>query len=146
MKLVDTNILIYAINRAEPLHTQAHGWLDRSLTGAETVAFAWQSLLSFVRISTHPAVFEQPLTSDQALDIVDLWLSQPVAMIVEPTPQHRDVLRRLLSEAGVAGNLVNDVHLAALAIEHGATLYSFDNDFARFSGLSWMNPLQLKHQ
>jgi hypothetical protein len=142
MKLVDTNLLLFAVNHGAPLHERAHEWLDESLTNTEAVAFAWQSLLSFVRISTRPNVFRQPLTSDQALNIVDLWLSRPVALIIEPAFRHREVLRGLLAQVGTAGNLVPDAHLAALAIEHGATLYSFDNDFSRFPGLRWKNPLK----
>jgi uncharacterized protein len=50
-------------------------------------------------------------------------------------------LRDLLARLGVAGNLTSDAHLAALAIEHGATLYSADNDFSRFAGLRWVDPV-----
>ena len=61
-------------------------------------------------------------------------------MIVEPTVRHRIVLRDLLERTGAAGNLTSDAHLAALALEHGATICSFDTDFARFPGLRWTSP------
>lgn len=140
MKIVDSNILLYAVNQEMPLHNIAREWLDNALSQSETVGFAWLALLSFVRVSTRRGVFTTPLTSDQALDIVRLWLSQPTVTVVEPTRRHLAVVQDLLKPLGVAGNLVPDAHLAALAIEHGATMCSFDNDFSRFAGLQWLDP------
>ncbi len=105
------------------------------------MALAWQALLGFIRISTNPTIFEQALTPEEALDLVDSWLELPPVTIVHPTDRHAAVLRDLLAPLGTAGNLTSDAHLAALAIEHGATLCSCDNDFSRFSGLRWVDPL-----
>ena len=74
--------------------------------------------------------------------MVDSWLAQPAVTVVDPTDRHSAVLRHLLDPLGAAGNLTSDAHLAALAIEHGATLCSADVDFSRFAGLRWANPLQ----
>ena len=92
-----------------------------------------------MRLSTRPVVFERPLTADEALDLVDGWLDQPCATVVEPTPRHTATLRDLLAPLGTAGNLTTDAHLAALAIEHGAELWSYDADFSCFAGLRWRN-------
>lgn len=135
MRIVDANVLLYAINTAAPHHDRARAWLDGALAGRERVGFAWTVLLAFVRVSTHPAVFTRPLSAAQATDAVRGWLAQPAAVVVEPTPRHADLLAGLLAEAGTAANLVGDAHLAALALEHDAVLVSFDNDFARFVGL-----------
>ncbi len=78
-----------------------------------------------------------------ALDEIQRWLAQPVATVVHPTDRHAAVLRDLLAPLGAGGNLTSDAHLAALAIEHGATLCSHDNDFSRFAGLRWVDPLAL---
>jgi uncharacterized protein len=102
---------------------------------------AWSVLLGFVRLGTQPALFEQPLSSDEALDLVDGWQDQPCVTVIHPTDRHASVLRELLAPLGTAGNLTSDAHLAALAIEHGALLCSCDSDFARFSGLRWVDPL-----
>lgn len=142
MKLPDINLLLYAINTESPHHERAKLWFEQILSGTETVGFAWLVLLGFVRISTNPIVLERPLSSSESIDYVEEWLAPPVATIVQPTPQHATILRHLLEPVGTAGNLTSDAHLAALAIEHGAELCSRDNDFARFEGLRWTDPLR----
>jgi toxin-antitoxin system PIN domain toxin len=127
--------------RRGPSHERASAWLEEVLSGTEEVGFAWVVLLGFTRISTNPRIYEEPLASTEAFDVVDDWLAQPVASVIEPTSRHAAVLRELLEPLGTGGNLVGDAHLAALAIEHGAELYSRDNDFARFSGVRWVDPL-----
>jgi len=140
VKLVDANVLLYAVNEASPRHRVARAWLDASFSGNETVAFAWIALLAFLRLATHEALFPRPLASNDAIDVLRTWLARPTAVIVEPTHRHLDVVAELLSGVGTAGNLVNDVHLAALALEHGCELVSYDSDFARFPGLDWQTP------
>jgi uncharacterized protein len=140
VKLPDANLLVYAINGRAEYHDPARRWLEAALSGTETVAFSWIVLLAFVRLTTRRAVFVEPLTPTTALDLVDGWLAQPCATIVHPTARHAAILRDLLTQAGTAGNLTSDAHLAALAIEHGAELCSYDGDFARFPGLRWSRP------
>lgn len=142
MKLVDVNLLLYAIDEGAPKHPQARPWLEEVLSGTEAVAFAWAVLLGFLRISTNAAILESPLQAGEALDYVDAWLGRPVATTVAPTDRHAGLLRDLLGPLGAGGNLTSDAHLAALAIEHGAELCSCDTDFARFEGLRWHDPLR----
>lgn len=141
MKLVDANLLLYAVNADFPLHRDSRSWLEETLSGAETVGFAWVVLLAFLRISTRPGIFSQPLSAAQSLDIVESWIEQPCATIIHPGDAHSRILRDLFSAFGTAGNITSDAHLAALAIEHGAELCSCDSDFSRFPGLRWQNPL-----
>lgn len=140
MKLPDLNVLIYAVDRSSPRHEISRRWLEGGLSGGETIGFAWAVLLGFVRLTTSAAVFQEPLGSAAALDIVSGWLRQPHAVTLEPGPRHLALLAELLSDAGTAGNLVTDAHLAALAIEHGAELVSYDYDFGRFPQLRWAQP------
>jgi toxin-antitoxin system PIN domain toxin len=142
VKLIDLNLLLYAIDEEAAHHSKARPWLEDVLSGTEEVGFAWTVLLGFLRISTNPAILERPLTSDEALAYVDGWLAQPNASVLHPTRHHTDHLRQLLKQLGTAGNLTSDAHLAALAIEHGCELCSADTDFARFEGLRWHNPLK----
>ncbi len=137
MRVVDANVLLYAVNRASEQHRRARIWLDTALAGTETVAFAWTVLLAFLRLSTHPGIFRRPLSSEQAVGLVRAWLSAGPAAVVEPGTRHLELLGGLLAESGTAANLVIDAHLAALAIEHGATWVTTDRGFARFPGLRW---------
>lgn len=137
MKVPDVNVLLYALDRTARRHESARDWLERALSGPETVGLAWITLLGVIRLSTNPSVFDPALDPDVALDVIDDWLAQPSATTIHPTDRHSSVLRSLLTETGAAGNLTTDAHLAALAIEHGATLSSYDTDFHRFSGLKY---------
>lgn len=137
MILPDTNVLVYASNAAAPQHHAASAWLEAAFASDRGVALAWLTLIGFIRLTTHPAVLAKPLEVQAALRVVNHWLSDPAAHIVHPGPQHQALLGGLLIAAGTGGNLTSDAHLAALAIENGATLGTFDKDFRRFAGLDF---------
>ena len=141
MKLVDANVLLYAVNRDSVYHIRLRRWWEDTVGSDEPVGLCWMVLLAFLRIATHPGVFPQPLTVAQAAATVSRWLSHPNVRVVTELEQHWGVLRGLLHETGTAANLTADAHLAAMAITHGAVLVSCDADFARFQGLRWENPL-----
>jgi uncharacterized protein len=133
--IVDANVLLYAVDGASAHHERSRSWLDAALAGAEAVGLAWAALLAFIRIGTSGALLSNPMTADDALAQVETWLGAPAAVVAHPTARHDGVLRGLLSGAGTAGNLTTDAHLAALAVEHGADVVSYDRDFARFAGV-----------
>jgi hypothetical protein len=141
MILVDANLLIHAYNPRSVLHEPSRGWLEGAFSGPSLVRFTWMTLWAFIRITTNPRVFERPLTFADADDIVSTWLAEPAAGVLEPGERHWPILQRLLADGQAAGPLVMDAALAAIAIEHGATLVTTDRDFSRFPGLSWRNPL-----
>jgi toxin-antitoxin system PIN domain toxin len=119
----------------------ARGWLDDQLSGSARVGLPWTSLLAFVRLASNPLVVRTPVTVAAAWKQAEEWLASPVAWVPVPTERHREVAAALLEPDWMTSRLVPDAHLAALAIEHGLTLCSTDGDFARFAGLSWINPL-----
>ena len=138
--LVDANVLLYARDEASPFHERARYWLTEQLNGPTRVGLPWASLVAFVRIATHPRVFEQPLAPAEAWQQVEEWLAAPAAWIPQPTHAHAGVLGTLVRRYDLRGNLVSDAHLAALAIEHGLTMCSADTDFARFTELRRLDP------
>lgn len=141
MKLIDLNILLYVVNEDATHHVASRTWWEGAVNGDEPIGLPWVVLLGFLRIATNPDIFPRPLDAETALSKVDSWLALESAQPVSEKEDHWDTLRALLAESGASSNLVTDVHLAALAISHGAVLVSCDNDFARFRGLRWENPL-----
>ena len=140
--LLDANLLLYAVHNQSEQHEAAADWLTEQLNGARRVGLPWQSVAAFLRIATHPRAFQRPLSPVTAWERVTDWLSAPVAWIPQPGHEHAMILGALITTYEVRGNLLPDALLAALAIEHGLTLYSADTDFARFRELRWDNPLR----
>ncbi|MBI5510443.1 MAG: PIN domain-containing protein [Deltaproteobacteria bacterium] len=138
--LVDANLLLYAYDSAAKQHLRAKAWWEERLNEPRPVRLAWSTILAFVRIATHPRVFVDPMTIDEAVSCVDAWLARPMVGVLEPGDGHWEILARLLRNHQAHGNLVADAFLAALAIEHGATLCSADQDFSRFAELDWCDP------
>jgi toxin-antitoxin system PIN domain toxin len=138
--LVDANVLLYAVNDSMSQHQRAKHWLEQALNGQESIGFAWIVLLGFLRITTSPALFPQPLRPAEAFDLIEDWLRAGPAIAVLPTVRHASLLRNLLFEVGTAGNLVTDAHLAALSLEHNASICTFDRDFGRFAGVTAFEP------
>jgi toxin-antitoxin system PIN domain toxin len=139
--LVDANILIYAHVNSFDQHEAARDWLDKQLNGSAPVGLPWASVLAFLRLVTNPRVFEHPESILDAWVQARTWLACETVWLPQPTERHADLLGEFLALPGVHGNLVPDAHMAALAVEHGLTLYSTDGDFARFRGLRWLNPI-----
>ncbi len=142
MILIDTNLWLYATLEALPQHRLARPWLGAALNGNEAIALPWSVIVAVMRISTQQRLLQRPLRPAEVLDLVDGWLRLPVVEQMEPGPRHWQLLHRLMGEAATAGNLTADAQLAALAIEHDCTLCSADNDFRRFPGLRFRDPLR----
>ena len=141
MKIVDLNILLYAVNSDSPQHGPARAWWESAVNGEEPIGLAWVVLLGFLRLCTNPRVFPRPLAPDVAAAKIDAWLALDNVRLVHEKDNHWKVLKPLIHGAGTAGNLTTDMHLAALAMRHDAVIVSCDTDFARFRGLRWENPL-----
>jgi len=137
VRLPDVNVLLHAVNANAAQHRAAVDWINEAFNDGRGVGLSWVALLGFLRLSTRRGILDQPLPAEEALALANEWLDHPAATVLNPGPRHAALLGRLLIGAGTAGNLTTDAHLAALAIEHGATLVSFDRDFERFAGLSF---------
>jgi toxin-antitoxin system PIN domain toxin len=143
MILPDVNLLIYAYNTNSPEYSAARAWWEEALTQDKPpIGLAWTVILGFLRISTSRSAFVEPKRVAEATAVVRSWLAHPAVRVITPGERHAEIFLGLIEEAGVAGNLTSDAHLAALAIEYRAELATNDTDFSRFHGLRWFNPLK----
>lgn len=139
--LLDANLLLYAVHRESRHHERALSWLTEQLNSSHRVGLPWQSLGGFLRIVTNPRVLPDPLRPAVAWRQVVEWLAAPAAWVPGPGPGYADLLGELIVRYEIAGKLVPDAMLAALALEHGLEICSADTDFARFTEVRWSNPL-----
>lgn len=141
MILVDVNLLLYAYNASATQHAEARRWLEETIVKTEPFGLSWIAILAFLRISTNPRAFPHPFSIEEAIEIINDLLDQPSTTLLEPGAGDWTILSDLLTTTQSHGPLVMDAHLAALAIENNAVLYTADGDFARFPGLQFLNPL-----
>lgn len=139
--LVDANILLYAVDRDSRFHAAAREWLEAALNGARRVAIPWASIVAFIRIATNPRALRDPLQPAEAWAVAQRWLSADPVWTPSPGPRYGDIFGRLVTELDLRANLISDAHLAALCIEFGLDVVSADSDFARFTEITWINPL-----
>ena len=138
--LPDSNILIHAVRENSSAHDVCRKWLLNCVSSGHEIGLVELVETSFLRITTHPRLGPLPLAQVVGFWMEDLW-SYPATRRLAAGVRHTEILKRLLFAHNLAGNDINDAWLAALAIEHRATLVSTDEGFARFSGLKWLNPI-----
>jgi len=141
MVLLDVNILVYAYREDSPRHGDVRPWLDEVINGNAAFGVSELVLSGFLRIVTHPRVFDPPTPIAQAIEFVRALREQPHCLIVKPGDRHWDIFLGLCLDVHAKGNVVPDAYLAALAIESGSEWVTTDRDFARFAGLTWRYPV-----
>jgi toxin-antitoxin system PIN domain toxin len=142
MILTDVNVLVYAHRADASGHPAYREWLEALINGDPAYGFSDLVLGGFLRMVTHPRVFNPPSDLDSAFAFAQTIRSQPNAVPISPGPRHWDIFKQLCEVAGVKGDLVPDAYLAALAIESGCEWVSTDRDYSRFPGLKWRHPLK----
>lgn len=142
MILVDVNVLVYAHRTESPEHAAYRAWLEESVNADTAYGLADLVLSGFIRVVTHPRIFNRPTPIDEAVRVAALLRARPNCRRVAPGPRHWDIFTRLCEGAGARGNLVADAYLAALAIESGSEWITADRDYSRFAGLRWRHPLR----
>jgi uncharacterized protein len=141
MIILDLNVLLYAYNLRAPQHAKTAQWLENLFAKTELIGLPWVTLWGFIRIATNPRLSPNPGSPEQVFHIVRKLLANPNVRVIDPGPRHAELLTRLVIEHRATGPLVSDAVLAALALENGASVASCDQDFSRFTGLCWINPL-----
>ena len=139
---VDVNILLYASDDSSPLHAKATHFLQACASEREVFCLAWLTVMSYLRMATHPAIFSRPLSPAQALANVQALLSLPHCRAIGEEADHLRVYQDITQAVPARGNLVPDAHLAAVLSQHGVvTLYTHDRDFRKFAFLDVRDPL-----
>ena len=138
---IDVNLLLYASDRSSDRYEPARRFVESCAAGPEILCLAWPTLMSYLRIATHPRVFAAPLSPDEAIGNVAALLELPHVRAVSELDGFLDAYRRVAGDMAVRGNLVPDAHLAAILFQHGVrTLYSNDRDFRKFESIDLRDP------
>jgi hypothetical protein len=141
MRLVDTNVLIYAHRLDEDQHEEYRDWVKALIDGPEPYAVSDLAVTGVIRVITNPRIYRQPATLEEALAFADQVRNQPHAHVVAPGPKFWSLFTDLCRSVQARAKLVPDAYLAALAIEHGCEFITADKDFRKFPGLRWRHPL-----
>lgn len=141
MILPDLNLLLYAYNPHTLQHGPARHWWETAMNGDELIGLPFEVAFGFIRVATNPRLGAARVALIDARRVVESWLNLPQARVLSPGARHFALVMDLMTAAMAAGPVLSDAILAAYAIEHRATLFTNDGDFARFPGLTWENPL-----
>jgi toxin-antitoxin system PIN domain toxin len=142
MNAPDVNLLIYAYDTTSEFHRGAFRFLQNALSSSAPFGIPVQCLYGFLRLITHPTIGSTRMPMPEAILIVDEWLALPQVKLLTPGPHHWHDLRSTIEQGRAMGSFVSDAAIAAVVIEHGATLQTNDRGFARFPNLRWENPLK----
>lgn len=141
MRCVDINVLVYAHRPESPDHEAYRSWLNAARVAAESLGLVDVVSSGFVRIVTHPGIFQEPTPVAEALEFASVLRASPSVVPVSSGERHWPMFTDLCTRVGAKGNQIPDAYLAAVAIEQGATWITADRGFARFPGLRWQHPL-----
>jgi toxin-antitoxin system PIN domain toxin len=141
MILPDANLLLYAYDQSSPFHPKAAAWFEHLMSHSSSVILLPAVVFGFVRISTHPRIFTNPLSVAEASAQVRLWLGRRQVRLHEMLADDVEAALALLESAGTAGNLTTDAQIAAVALRLDAEVHTADLDFGRFAGVRFRNPL-----
>jgi hypothetical protein len=139
---IDVNILLYASDASSPLHKKATDFLAQCAAAGEVFCLAWVTVMSYLRMATHPAIFEKPLTHEEAMRNIEALLNLPHCRVIGEEDKFWNTYRKVTADVPTRGNLVPDAQLASILADHGVTtICTHDRDFRKFSFLDMRDPL-----
>jgi hypothetical protein len=141
MILPDVNLLLYAYDQSSPFHPKAAVWCETIMSRSSPVVLLPAVVFAFVRISTHPRIFTDPLTVTEASAHIRSWMGRKHVRLHDMLSDDVETALSLLESAGTAGNLTTDAQIAAVALRLDAEVHTADLDFGRFAGVRFSNPL-----
>ena len=141
MRMFDVNVLVHAFRPDAEQHEEFRTWLEQQVAGPEAFGVSELMLSGFIRVVTHPSVFDPPSGLADCLLASQQIRDHPNCVALRPGGRHWGIFSDLCRVTGSAGNAVADAYHAALAIEHGCEFMTTDKGFGRFPGLRWRHPL-----
>lgn len=142
MKLVETNILVYAHRKDSEFHKSAYKFIKELAEGLNIWGIPWHCLHEFISVVTHPKIYKPASTLEQALKQIDTWLESPTLQVLSENKDHWQHLKNLCTRSKLSGPMIYDARIAAIAIDHKAeVIYTCDRDFSRFKEVTVENPL-----
>ena len=141
MQIPDVNVLVYAYREDTPDHAAYKTWLETLVNAPAAFGLSELVLSGFLRIVTHPRVFNPQSPLDHAVKFAEQIRSAPNCITLQPGARHWSIFVQLCQQANAKGNLIPDAYFAALAMENGGEWITTDRDFSRFEGLRWRHPL-----
>ena len=144
MFVVDTNILLYAVDKSSPVHAPCRRRLLEWRRQSAPWFLTWGIVYEFLRVATHPRVFRHPLRVEQAWRYIESLLDSSSLSVLAEGERHREMLARILKELPeISGNVLHDAHIAAIMLENGIhVIYTRDRDFHTFPFLEVRDPLR----
>ena len=142
MILPDVNILVYAHRKDALDHRRYREWVESVINADAAYGMSDLVMSGFLRVVTHPRIFNNPSRYQDALEFANECRDQPNCVPITPGQNHWSIFTRLCLECNAKGNLIPDAYFAAMAIESGCEWITADRDFVRFNGLKWRHPLQ----
>jgi hypothetical protein len=143
MFLMDVNVLVYAHREDAANHLAYRQWLESVVNGPASFGYSELVLSGFLRVVTHPKVFEIPSTLSSALRFTEQIRCLPNAVCLAPGSMHWKIFVECLEQIKATGNDIPDAYHAALAMEWSCEWVTADKGFKRFKGLKLRHPLTL---
>jgi len=138
---LDANVLLYASDESSPVHRQARSFVERMAAGPEIAYLFWPTVMAYLRIATHPAVFARPLSIVEAVGNIEQLLNRPHIRTSGEADGFWRRFRAVADDAQPSGNLVPDAHLVALMAENEVgTIWTRDRDYRRFARIAARDP------
>lgn len=144
--IVDSSVLLLAVDADHPSHGRVVRWWEQQLSGARRVALPWPALTEFIATSTDPSLCERPLSAEAATGLVQDWMDAEPTWVPAPSERHHQVLTSLLTRYSLAGSAVAIAEVAALAMEHGGPVCTTNQMYSRIREIEVLNPQGLAAQ
>jgi len=132
--------LLYAYDSSNERHEPCRRWLTGAFNGPEEVGLSLVTVLAFLRIATQRQIWTRPLEISDAITIIRTWIGRTNVRLLGHTAAFWSTLESVAVDADARGPLLMDAHLAALAMDHGATIVTTDRDFRRFADVRLVDP------